>query len=97
MSDEKLILKEFDALMKDALDGAPMSTKAMEFRAKLEELSETTKTELSVYSCWTAKLLLRAPFQSIRISDEGTYITIDVDDKTLEPKAASEDKEALPQ
>ena len=43
--------------------------------------------ELSVYSCWTAKLLLRAKLVSSHIDPKGKFITFDIDDdETAKPQ-----------
>ena len=42
--------------------------------------------ELSVWSCWTAKLLLRAKVDAAKIDPKGKFISIDIDDdETAKP------------
>src|ERR1700676_3532805 len=45
--------------------------------------------ELSVFSCWTAKLLLRAKVDAAKIDPKGKFISIDIDDdETAKPEFA---------
>lgn len=46
--------------------------------------------ELSVFSCWTGKLLLRAKVDTAKIDPHGKFISIDIDDdETAKPEFAS--------
>nr|WP_276978332.1 hypothetical protein [Ferrimicrobium acidiphilum] len=47
--------------------------------------------ELSVYSCWTGKRLLRAKLADMKIDPKGKFVSIDIDDdESAKPEFALE-------
>ena len=43
--------------------------------------------ELSVYSCWTGKRLLRAKIVDVKVDPKGKWLSIDIDDdETAKPE-----------
>jgi hypothetical protein len=50
--------------------------------------------ELTVFSCWTGKVLLRAKLVEMKLDEHGKFITIDIDDdKSAKPQFAESQKD----